>query len=120
MAQLEVFHSLMQQAKYTEWGRRFSFETITDPDTFRERVPLQDYEDVKPYVQRLRKGEQNLLWPTDIRWFAKSSGTTSDRSKYIPVSREALEDCHYKGGKDLIALHYQHYPRYQHYLHYLH
>jgi hypothetical protein len=110
MAQLEVFHSLMQQAKYTEWGRRFSFETITDPDTFRERVPLQDYEDVKPYVQRLRKGEQNLLWPTDIRWFAKSSGTTSDRSKYIPVSREALEDCHYKGGKDLIALHYQHYP----------
>jgi hypothetical protein len=58
----------------------------------------------------LRKGEQNILWPTDARWFAKSSGTTGDRSKYIPVSREALEDCHYKGGKDLIAFHFQQFP----------
>jgi hypothetical protein len=109
-AQLEVFHSLLHAARYTEWGRRHGYEEIRDPDEFRARVPLQDYEDIKPFVARLRKGEQNLLWPTDIRWFAKSSGTTSDRSKYIPVSREALEDCHYKGGKDLIALHYQQFP----------
>lgn len=110
MAQLEVFHSLVRAARYTEWGRKYDYASITDPDVFRSRVPLQDYSDVKPYVERLRKGEQNLLWPTDMRWFAKSSGTTGDRSKYIPVSREALEDCHYKGGKDLIAMHYQQFP----------
>ncbi len=110
MAQLEVFHSLVRAARYTEWGRKHDYGSISDPENFRQRVPLQDYEDVKPYVERLRKGEQNLLWPTDMRWFAKSSGTTGDRSKYIPVSREALEDCHYKGGKDLIAFHYQHFP----------
>jgi hypothetical protein len=110
MAQLEVFHALIQAARYTEWGRKYDYSSIADPDRFRAMVPIQDYEDVKPYVERLRKGQQNLLWPTDIRWFAKSSGTTSDRSKFIPVSREALEDCHYKGGKDLIAFHYQQYP----------
>lgn len=104
-AQLEVFHKLIRAARYTEWGRRFGYEDIQDVDTFRERVPLQDYTDLKPFVDRLRAGEQNLLWPTDIRWFAKSSGTTNARSKFIPVSREALEDCHYKGGKDLLALH---------------
>lgn len=110
MAQLEVFHHLVQTARYTEWGRKYGYADISDPDEFRRRVPLQDYEQVKPYVARLRKGEQNLLWPTDTKWFAKSSGTTSDRSKFIPVSREALEDCHYKGGKDLIAFHYQQFP----------
>ena len=110
LAQLEMFHALVQSAKYTEWGRKYDYASITHPDQFRQRVPLQDYEDVKPFVERLRKGEQNLLWPTDMRWFAKSSGTTSDRSKFIPVSREALEDCHYKGGKDLIAFHYEQFP----------
>jgi hypothetical protein len=110
LTQLEVFHGLVLAARYTEWGRRYDYGSITDPDEFRRRLPLQDYNDVKPWVDRLRKGEQNLLWPTDIRWFAKSSGTTSDRSKFIPVSREALEECHYKGGKDLIALHYAQFP----------
>ncbi|QQR87681.1 MAG: GH3 auxin-responsive promoter family protein [Flavobacteriales bacterium] len=105
-AQLEVFHQLLRQARYTEWGRLHGYEDIKTVDTFRERVPLQDYEQVKPWVARLRAGEQNLLWPTDTKWFAKSSGTTSDRSKFIPVTRESLEDCHYRGGKDLIALHY--------------
>lgn len=106
MAQLEVFLRLVRAARYTEWGRKYDYESITDHASFRERVPLQDYESLKPWVDRSRAGEQNLLWPTDIKWFAKSSGTTNDRSKFIPVSREALEDCHYKGGKDLIALHY--------------
>ncbi|MCB0795377.1 MAG: GH3 auxin-responsive promoter family protein [Flavobacteriales bacterium] len=105
-AQLEVFHQLVRTARFTEWGRRFDYGSIREPRQLCERVPLQDYNDIRPYVDRLRKGENNLLWPTEIRWFAKSSGTTQDRSKFIPVSREALEDCHYKGGKDLIALHY--------------
>lgn len=110
LAQLEVFHNLVLSARYTEWGRKYDLGTIHDAHEFRRRLPLQDYNNVKPYVERLRKGEQNLLWPTDIRWFAKSSGTTSDRSKFIPVSREALEECHYMGGKDLIALHYEQFP----------
>ena len=65
---------------------------------------MQDYESHKPYVERLRKGEQNICWPTEIKWFAKSSGTTSDKSKFIPVSQEALEECHFKGGKDLLSI----------------
>jgi hypothetical protein len=110
-AQLEVFHGLIDAARYTEWGHQYDYPTIQDVDTFRERVPLQTYEQVKPWVDRMRAGEQNLLWPTDIRWFAKSSGTTNAKSKFIPVSREALEECHYKGGKDLIALHYSMFPQ---------
>ena len=110
-AQLEVFTRLMNTARFTEWGKRYDYASIRTPDQFRERVPLQDYDDLKPYVDRLRKGEQNVLWPTEIKWFSKSSGTTNDRSKYIPVSREALEECHYKGGKDLLALHYDMFPQ---------
>lgn len=110
-AQLEVFHKLMEAARYTAWGKQYDYGSIDTPALFRERVPLQDYTEVKPWVDRMRAGEQNLLWPTDIKWFAKSSGTTNARSKYIPVSREALEECHYKGGKDLIALHYGMYPQ---------
>ena len=110
-AQLEVFHHLVRSARHTEWGKRHEYGSVRDPDVFRERVPLQDYNDVRPYVERMRQGEQNLLWPTDVKWFAKSSGTTQDRSKFIPVTREALEDCHYKGGKDLIALHYEQFPQ---------
>lgn len=103
--QQEVFHSLIRAGRYTEWGRSHGYESIPDLKTFKQRVPVQRYEDLRPYVERTKKGEQNLLWPTDLKWFAKSSGTTSDRSKFIPVSREALEECHYKGGKDLLSLH---------------
>ena len=67
-------------------------------------MPIQDYDSLKPYIERMVKGEENILWPSTIKWFAKSSGTTSDRSKFIPVSEEALEDCHYKGGKDLVSI----------------
>lgn len=115
-AQLEVFHRLIKAARYTTWGRRYDYASIDSPATFRQRVPLQDYTALKPWVDRLRRGEQNLLWPTDIRWFAKSSGTTNARSKYIPVSREALEECHYKGGKDLLALHFEMHPNSELYL----
>lgn len=109
--QKEVFHNLVRTARYTEWGRAHGYDSIHDLETFKQRVPVQRYEDLKPYVDRLKRGEQNLLWPTDIKWFAKSSGTTNDRSKFIPVSREALEECHYKGGKDLLSLHCDMTPR---------
>ena len=80
LAQLEVFLKLIRASRYTEWGKKYGYESITDADEFRARVPLQDYDSLKPWVERLRAGEQNLLWPTDMKWFAKSSGTTSDRS----------------------------------------
>lgn len=102
--QSELFERLINSAEKTEWGKKYGYSEIKNKSEFCNRVPLQTYEDLKTYVDRLQKGEQNLLWPTDIKWFAKSSGTTNDKSKFIPVSREALEDCHYKGGKDLLAL----------------
>jgi hypothetical protein len=108
--QNEVFEKLLQAAKNTEWGRNHHYEEINAQRIYAERVPLQTYEEVKPYVARLKQGEQNLLWPTPIQWFAKSSGTTSDKSKFIPVSKEALEGCHYKGGKDLLALYNHNVP----------
>ncbi len=99
-----LIFELITKAKNTEWGKKYDYESIKDINTFQQRVPIQDYEQVKPYIERLRKGETNLLWPTEIKWFAKSSGTTSDKSKFIPVSNEALEDCHFKGGKDMLSL----------------
>lgn len=108
--QREVFENLIHDASRTEWGKTYNYHESLTQQSFRERVPLQTYEELKPYVKRLKAGEQNLLWPTAINWFAKSSGTTSDRSKFIPVSKEALEDCHYKGGKDLLAIFNHNHP----------
>jgi hypothetical protein len=102
--QFEWFRKLMNAARDTEWGKKYDYVSIARPEQFRERVPVSDYEALKPYIERLRKGEQNLLWPQEIRWFAKSSGTTSDKSKYIPVSEDALEECHFMGAKDVLTL----------------
>lgn len=102
--QEEWFQSLISAAEATEWGKRYGYSSIFTPEEYKQRVPIQDYEDIKQYVDRMIKGEQNLLWPSDIKWFAKSSGTTSDRSKFIPVSMEALEECHYQGGKDMLSI----------------
>lgn len=102
--QQEWFKKLIAAARDTEWGRLYGYDSIETVEQYRGRVPVSDYEVFKPYINRLRKGEQNLLWNTDIKWFAKSSGTTSDKSKYIPVSIEALEECHYKGGKDMLSI----------------
>jgi len=108
--QIETFFKLMQKAKETEWGVRYNFEKIQSIEDFQNYVPLQTYDDVKPYINRLREGEPNILWPGEIKWFAKSSGTTSDKSKFIPVSKEALEDCHFRGGKDIMALYANRHP----------
>ncbi len=106
----EWFQSLITTAEATEWGKKYDYNSILTPDTYKERVPIQDYEDIKSYVDRMIEGEQNLIWPTDIKWFAKSSGTTSDRSKFIPVSMEALEDCHFQGGKDMLSIYFHNRP----------
>src|SRR6476661_3196916 len=102
--QEEWFQNLLSAGENTEFGKKYDFSSIMNQDQFRERVPIQDYDSLKPYIERMLKGEQNVLWPTEIKWFAKSSGTTSDRSKFIHVSNESLEECHYKGGKDLLSI----------------
>ncbi len=108
--QSELFHNLLEQGKNTEYGKIHNFSNINDYEDYRKHIPLMDYESLKPYVERLMQGEQNLLWNQDTHWFAKSSGTTSDRSKYIPITHDSLYDCHFKGGKDLIALYYENLP----------
>ena len=108
--QEETFTKLISKAQDTEWGKTYNYRSIQSIEDFQKTVPLQDYEDVKPYINRLRDGEVDLLWPGEIKWFAKSSGTTSDKSKFIPVSNESLEECHFQAGKDNIALIANRYP----------
>lgn len=102
--QEETLLKLIDKAKDTTIGKLYDFQNIQSVADFQRNVPLSDYESVKGYVEKLRKGEQNILWPGDVKWFAKSSGTTSDKSKFIPVSKDALEDCHFRGGKDVLAI----------------
>jgi hypothetical protein len=108
--QAEWFRKLIATAKDTEWGREFDYASISNVEQFKERVPLSSYEQLKPRIDLLREGQQNILWPTEIRWFAKSSGTTENKSKFIPVSQESLEECHYKGGKDMLSLYCNNFP----------
>lgn len=106
----EVLKKLLNMGKYTEYGKKYGFDEIRDGAGYKLRVPVNTYEEIFPYISRTMRGEQNVLWPTEVRWFAKSSGTTNARSKFIPVSPEALEDCHFKGGKDLLSLYVNNYP----------
>src|SRR5512139_2817907 len=87
--QEKTFHDLLSKASGTEWGQKYGFSTISTIREFQSRLPVQTYEEIIPYVERLRKGESGLLWPGEIKWFAKSSGTTSTKSKFISMSREA-------------------------------
>ncbi|WP_346751693.1 GH3 auxin-responsive promoter family protein [Splendidivirga corallicola] len=111
--QQELLEKLINTAKNTEYGKRYDFKSIRNINQYKERVPLVSYEDIYVDVNRLMKGEQNILWPSEIRWFAKSSGTTNARSKFIPVSPEALEDCHFKGGKDMLSIYVNNFPETQ-------
>jgi hypothetical protein len=108
--QKETFLSLLNKSKTTEWGKKYNYKKISSIPDFQESVPLQTYEDIRPYVERLRGGEPGLLWPGEVKWFAKSSGTTNDKSKFIPVTKEALEDCHLRGPKDVFAFYVDNYP----------
>jgi len=108
--QREWFDKLISSAKNTEWGKHYDYSSVKTPEQFANRIPVQSYDDLKPFVDRLKLGEQNLLWPTETKWFAKSSGTTNNKSKFIPVTKEALDDCHYKGGKDMLSIYCNNYP----------
>jgi len=102
--QHELLLKLVNTAKKTEFGEKYDFSFIQNYNDFANTVPIQQYESIEPLIDRCRKGEQNLFWPTNIKWFAKSSGTTNAKSKFIPVSDEALEYCHLKAGKDMLCL----------------
>lgn len=100
----ELLMNLIRSAENTVVGKHYDFFSIKSYTTFKERIPISTYEDLEPFIEQTRQGDQNIFWNTPIKWFAKSSGTTNAKSKFIPVSNEALEDCHYKGSKDLLCL----------------
>jgi hypothetical protein len=102
--QEELLMNLIRSSETTLIGKKYDFFTIKSYQAFSERIPISTYEDLEPLIEKTRQGEQNIFWNTPIKWFAKSSGTTNAKSKFIPVSAEALEDCHYKGSKDLLCL----------------
>ncbi len=103
--QEEWMLKLLKTASNTEFGKKNSFDDIKNYDDFKQNISLQNYETLKGDIERIRRGEQNILWPSDIKWFAKSSGTTNDKSKFLPVSPESLDGCHYAGGRDMVTLH---------------
>ena len=107
--QEKVLQKLLHQASATEWGREYDYKHIKSYQDY-QRVPVQTYEEIKNYVDRMRHGEKDVLWPGQVAWYAKSSGTTNDKSKFIPVSKEGLKTVHYAGGRDSVALYLQNNP----------
>jgi len=108
--QTELLSVLLNKAQNTEIGICYNFIKIKDYEEFRSNIPLSTYESIASQIERCRNGTQNIFWPSPIKWFAKSSGTTNAKSKFIPVSSEALEDCHYKAGKDMLSLYFNNNP----------
>ncbi len=108
--QQEWLLKLIATAKDTEWGKKYDYKSIKTVKEFQNRVPVSTYEDLFPFIERLRKGEKGILWPEEIKWYAKSSGTTAGKSKFIPVSESTIEECHFKGGKDLLTLYLNNHP----------
>ena len=108
--QMEVLHYLMSNAKHTEYGRKYSFGAVGSYSDYASHVPVNTYEELKGYIDRMRHGECDLLWKGSVKWYAKSSGTTNDKSKFIPVSHDGLQHVHYAGGKDAVALYLRNNP----------
>ena len=108
--QREVLQDLVTSAQYTEIGRKYNFSKLFSIKEYKKAVPIHEYDDLKPYIQRIMQGEENLLWNTPVKWFAKSSGTTSEKSKFIPISEESLNDNHFLGAKDVLTMYYHSQP----------
>ncbi len=111
--QEELLFKLLEKAQHTTIGKRFDFSSIKSYETFAERIPISKYEDIETEIEASRRGQSNLFWPTPIKWFAKSSGTTNAKSKFIPVSQDSLEDCHYAASKDLLCIYFHNNPESQ-------
>lgn len=108
--QEDLLLNLIRNCEETVIGKKYDFASVKSYQTFIDRVPVSSYEDLEPLIEETRRGYQNIFWHSPIKWFAKSSGTTNAKSKFIPVSNEALEDCHYKGSKDLLAMYLHNNP----------
>ncbi len=108
--QEEVLFNLLNKARNTEWGKNYGYINTKYWDQYKEKVPVFRYEQIEPYIHRMVMGEKNILWPGEMKWFAKSSGTTNAKSKFIPVSKESLDFCHFRGGKDVLAIYYHNHP----------
>lgn len=102
---------LLDEAKQTEWGQRYDFRSIRTVEEFQRRVPLQTYDSLAPDIERMMRGEEHVLWPSSVKWFAKSSGTTAGKSKFIPVSENYLQKCHFQGGKDVLLAYMRQVPQ---------
>jgi hypothetical protein len=109
-SQRNVLQHLITQAQYTEFGRKYSFSKFNNVKDFKNNVPIHEYDDIKPYIDRMMHGEENILWNTPINWFAKSSGTASGNSKFIPISDESLKEIHFKASKDVLTNYYKNFP----------
>ena len=109
--QQTVLEYLIKKGEKTEFGEEHKFQNITNYNDFCQLVPIRTYEEISPYIEKIRNGSTNVLWPGKIKWFAKSSGTTNSKSKFIPISKESLHDCHFKGGKDMLSLYENNFPK---------
>ena len=109
--QQKVMQKLVRTAAQTEWGTQHHFDQIHSYEDFARAMQVNTYEELKGYIDRMRHGEKDILWPGQVRWYAKSSGTTNDKSKFIPVSKQGLKDTHYMGGTDAVALYLRSNPK---------
>ena len=109
-AQREVLQDLITHGQYTQFGRKHGFSEIFSIRKFKETVPIQEYQDLKPFIDQIMEGEESVLWNTPVEWFAKSSGTTSDKSKFIPLTKESIEKNHFQAAKDVLTIYYHAFP----------
>ena len=110
-AQERVFKKLIKKGKNTEWGKKYNYGSINNISDFQKNVPISYYEDLLPFISKMMEGEKNILWPGQTKWFAKSSGTTNDRSKFIPVTKESLNECHLRAGVDSVLVYWKNNPK---------
>ena len=106
-----VLTKLLTKAKDTEYGRNHAFDSTKSYEDFAKHTPVNTYEELKGSIDRMRHGETDVLWPGRVKWYAKSSGTTNDKSKFIPVSQDGLKQIHYRGGFDAVAMYLQNNPK---------
>jgi GH3 auxin-responsive promoter len=109
-AQRQVLQMLVSDAQYTLFGKKYRFDNLFNIKEFKKRVPIQEYDDAEYYIQRMMQGEENILWNAPVKWFAKSSGTSNNKSKYIPISDESLKENHFKASKDVLTKYYKNFP----------
>ena len=108
--QEEWLKKLIDNGKKTDFGKQYGFENIQNYEQFKTKIPISTYKDLEDSIKSIRQGLQNILWPNETKWFAKSSGTSGSKSKFIPVTEESLIDCHFKGGKDMLSIYCDNYP----------